>query len=157
MLRTAGVLLGGSALAGVGSAQESGSLELDVLQESINPESPGAIPAVASVDEFPEADETSFPDAVFMGVRDAFGEEGEGFYIEDQEAVASPFQSRAISGDRLVLHFRSGDIDFPDDLFDEDEVTLGLGYFPDDLFTPPENFDTDTVRFAPDGVNGPVG
>lgn len=124
--------------AGPGAAREEEGLRLNIRQEALDPEENGVILTNVTI---PEDNPLSLQD-IFMGVRQAFlvseTEEGDFVSIWDGfvDGVATPVEVQQIGEPNrwpkeYVVHFATDDIRFPHDTFEQDEVTMGLGVFPD--------------------------
>ncbi|WP_147435625.1 hypothetical protein [Halobellus sp. Atlit-38R] len=129
VLRTTGAVLGGAAIAGVGSADEIKPVKLDVKQESLNLKSRGVIPAEVA---FPDGlfdelfpDGLFFPDDIFMGHRDQFAlEEDPDNIVQDTDGVANPVDVKEIPGTKWLLKFRTQDIDFSEAAVENGKVEM---------------------------------
>jgi hypothetical protein len=130
VLQAAGGLLAGStALAGLGARRGSAgeeSLQFEILEFT---EEYVAVEVYFPDDTF---DEIEFPDDLFLGhaERFVFHEDGEWVSLpENVEALARPVEADFGNPHDVALYFRTRDLDLSE--ADGDEVTLGLGAFPE--------------------------
>lgn len=140
VLQAAGGLLAGStALAGLGAGRGAAgeeSLQLEILEFT---EEYVAVEVSFPDDTF---DEIEFPDDLFLGHAERFVRHEDGEWVslpEDVEALATPAdvnKTSVVRGPSYVLYVRTADLDLSE--ADGEEVTLGLGAFPER--TVPEHY-----------------
>lgn len=156
---TGGLLAGATILAGPSAAQEE-SLQMNIQRERIDPERNTPIPVEVAFPDGVFSDGEFFPDGVFMGVRQGFGidprAQGDCVFIERDFRdgdVANPVRAREVRDGHWRLQFATGDIFFPDGVFEEGEASMGLGMFSGGVndCTPRTKWDTDTVGVV-DGI-----
>jgi hypothetical protein len=132
VLKTAGGALAGSttlAAFGAGTVaadEERVQLELRALNEEY----------IAVDVYFPDGvfDEVEFPDDLFLGHAESFvvHEDEEAVSLpEDTEGLANPVEMDFSNPNEATVYFRTRDVDPKPTALEDEEVTLGLGLFPE--------------------------
>lgn len=134
VLKTTGGLLAGAAtFTGSAAAQEEelgpNPLEVDIRQQVINPRSQGVIPVEAVPTSTWAPGNAWFPgsSATYLGHGNQILVDGEQVIVSDEEGVANPVRAKEFRDGRVLMHFRTQDIDFSGAEVEDGALTMEIG------------------------------
>lgn len=140
VLKTAGGLLAGATmLAGLGAGRGAAATE-EGLQFEIEEANEEVIITEVFIRWPANWTPREMPEAYHLGHVDQFGIDEDTVRLpEDTDGLATPAEVERLDEETYGMYFRTADIDFSE--MEDEEVTLGLGVFPERT-VPREYFDT---------------
>ena len=159
VLKTTGGLLAGATLSAGPGAAQGAELQMDVMQEAINPESKGRIPVEVRITDpsDPECDPLNPEVDIYFGLAERFIFDGDIVLPENADKVlATPVRVADFDNPHEVastyrMFFRTQDVDFSEVSVKNGLVDMGIAIV-NGIYLP----GIDAVRVMPgERINGP--